>query len=220
MVAMNANFDRIARIYRWMEYASLGPLLERTREEFLPRLDACRRALVLGDGDGRFTAKLLGRNAAIRVHAVDRSAAMLGLLRRNCLRVGPSADRRLHTTCASAVKVAPSRKTDLVVTHFFLDCLTQSEAQGLIRQTAAPLAMGSLWLVSEFRVPHWPARVFVRGLYLAFRTLTGLRVTSLPDYAAPLQQSGFRMVEQRLRLFGVLTSELWQKSAAETFRDS
>ena len=67
------NFDRIARPYRWLEYLSLGRALERCRFHFLPRLRDCRRALVLGDGDGRFTAKLLDANPSVQVDAVDIS---------------------------------------------------------------------------------------------------------------------------------------------------
>ena len=63
------NFDRIARLYRWGEYALLGPALERTRNHLLPLLAIRRNALVLGDGDGRFLARLLSQNPALRALA-------------------------------------------------------------------------------------------------------------------------------------------------------
>ena len=71
------GFDKLARLYRWMEYFSFGPLLWHTRVALLPKMDAARHALMLGDGDGRFTAALLRRNREVRVVAVDASAAML-----------------------------------------------------------------------------------------------------------------------------------------------
>ena len=85
------NFDSIARIYRWAEYLSLGPLLVRTRNHFLPQLTPCRRALVLGDGDGRFLARLLQQNPDLHALAVDTSATMLHLLRERCLRTAPNS---------------------------------------------------------------------------------------------------------------------------------
>ena len=57
-----ANFDRLARIYRWMELVTFGPLLGRCRYRFLEQLCNCRTALLLGDGDGRFAARLLAAN--------------------------------------------------------------------------------------------------------------------------------------------------------------
>ena len=49
-VSRTLNFDRLARPYRWLEYATFGRTLERCRFHFLPALTSARRALVLGDG--------------------------------------------------------------------------------------------------------------------------------------------------------------------------
>jgi ubiquinone/menaquinone biosynthesis C-methylase UbiE len=199
------NFDRIARAYRWLEYLTLGPLLERTRNHHIPRLARCRRALILGDGDGRFTARLLAENPDVEVDAVDTSRRML-----ECLSSRSAASSRVRTHQADARSFTPGHSADLIVTHFFLDCLTQAEVDALVARFAAS---GTLWLVSDFRIPagllHWPARIYVRMLYFAFRILTGLRVTRIPDYALALRANGFVPVEICHRLFGVLTTELW-----------
>jgi SAM-dependent methyltransferase len=205
------DFDGIAWAYRWMEYLSLGTLLERTRWFHLDagRLNGCRRALVLGDGDGRFTARLMERNGRARVEAVDASAGMLRLLERRCSGFG----ERLTARHGDARVFEPRDRPDLVVTHFFLDCLTQDEVAALVERIVPSLGVGGLWLVSEFRVPEgwlkWPAWMLVRGLYLAFQLLTGLRVTRLPDYASVLGGSGFELVEEKQLLGGVLVTELW-----------
>ena len=207
------NFDRIARPYHWLEYLTLGPLLQRTRTHFLPRLRDCRQALILGDGDGRFTAALLTRNPHLCADAVDLSAAMLHLLRRNVARA--YAEPRLHTHQADALTFTPPTQPDLIATHFFLDCLTQSELNALVARLSPLMPPGAFWLVSDFRIPSgillWPARLYVRILYLAFRLLTGLRTTSLPDHHTPLTRTGLRCVATRHTLFGLLTSELWQR---------
>ncbi len=208
------SFDRIAHIYRWAEYFTLGPMLQRTRNHHLPALNQSRRALILGDGDGRFTARLLATNPTLRVHAVDTSSAMLTLLRRNASRATATAASRLRTTQANALEIQPSNNTDLIVTHFFLDCLTQSQVNALIARLARP---GTLWLLSDFRIPpgvlRLPARLYIRALYFAFRLLTGLRVTRLPDYDTPLRRAGFTPISIHHSLFGLLTSELWQLPA-------
>jgi SAM-dependent methyltransferase len=211
------NFDLVASAYRWMEYLSLGNLLERTRFRPLEAgsLDDSRSALVLGDGDGRFTARLLRRNPGVRVTAVDASAGMLRLLRRRC---APFADRLSVRRC-DARAFLPESRLDLVVTHFFLDCLGDREVHELVERVAPSLEPGARWVVSEFAVPEgwlkWPAGAFVRGLYLAFRLLTGLTVSRLPDYASALEASGFRRSETGKLLGGVLVSEVWHR---ETLR--
>ena len=144
--------------------------------------------LVLGDGDGRFTAALLSRYPQLEVHAVDLSPAMLALLKARSPAAPHLHSRRPHP--------APAGRYDLVVTHFFLDCLTLAEVESLVRRVLPLLAPGTLWLVSEFRIPpgllRRPARVYVRGLYLLFRVLTGLRTTQLPDHRVPTKPGRLR----------------------------
>jgi len=216
------DFDRLARLYRWMEFFSFGPCLALTRRTFLGDLAHSRRALVLGDGDGRFTGRLLQISAAACVDAVDSSAAMLQALLR---RAGPYADRvRVHLADArdweSPASIA-APPYDLIATHFFLDCLTTQEIESLaarLRPTAAP---GALWIVSEFAVPpgwfgRFIARPLVSSLYLSFGLFTGLEIRSLPDHAAALRQAGFTMLERRSRLGGLLIAERWSASPLDS----
>lgn len=208
------NFNLVARPYRWLEYLTLGRALERCRTHYLPQLGAHRHALVLGDGDGRFLAQLLTHNRYIQVDAVDTSATMLRLLRQRAEAATPDASARLRIHHSNALTFPLAGHYDLVVTHFFFDCLTQADLNTLITRVAPSLVPGSLWLVSDFRIPagamRLPARTLVRSLYVAFRVLTGLRTTHLPDYATPLTRAGLSRVAHRYSLAGLLTTELWQ----------
>jgi hypothetical protein len=208
------NFDRLARAYRWMEWLTFGPFLGLCRSNYLPRLNLCRHALVLGDGDGRFNARLMRENPSIRVHALDGSHAMLAALTQAC---GPNA-ARLTTQHVDLLTWQPPPTPmpfyDLVVTHFFLDCLSGDEVLALARRIRPTLATGALWVISEFAVPKgWFGRLaagmIVRALYLAFALLTGLRPRKLPDYASAMSAAGFMRVHRRPRLGGLLVSELW-----------
>jgi ubiquinone/menaquinone biosynthesis C-methylase UbiE len=219
MAARPANFDHIARPYRWLEYLTFGPCLERCRFHFLDQLKGHRRALILGDGDGRFTARLLETNPQIRVDAVDSSAAMLNLLSERVSRLGQSASERLKILHADALAFRPqSAPYDLVVTHFFLDCLSEDDLQTLLTKLQPILSPNAIWLVSEFAIPqHQPAatlaRVVVATLYRAFRILTGLKNQTLPDYASAFRQSGFSITHRKSLLGGLLVTETWQLNA-------
>jgi ubiquinone/menaquinone biosynthesis C-methylase UbiE len=205
------NFDRVARLYRWAEYLTLGPLLQRTRTHFLPQLPPIHNALILGDGDGRFLAQLLRTQPTLQALAVDTSAAMLHLLRRRC----QPFSARLQTLQASALTFAPMAAPDLITTHFFLDCLTQPEVDSLTLNLASTLAPGVLWLLSDFGQPHPRAlrpfaALYIRALYLAFRILTNLRVTHLPDPQTSLSRAGFHRIARHDRLCGLIYTEIWE----------
>ncbi len=216
-----ANFDSLARVYRWMEWASFGPWLWRCRCAFLGELGGCRRALVLGDGDGRFTARLLRSNPCIQVDAVDASQAMLRALLRHA---EPHA-ARVRTEVADARAWKPSGTTqtqlyDMVVTHFFLDCLTTGEVSALAATLRPVLAGNAVWVVSEFAVParglgRLIARLVISCLYRAFGWMTGLAVRRLPDHHSALEQEGFALRRSRSWLNGLLISELWSAKTSD-----
>ncbi|MES2219476.1 MAG: class I SAM-dependent methyltransferase [Acidobacteriota bacterium] len=210
------NFDSVARAYRWMEYASFGPMLERCRFHFLPQSSAARHALVLGDGDGRFTARLLASNPTVQVDAVDASPAMLDILRQRARNNCQNAETRLSTTQADIRHFTPpGNDYDLVVSHFFLDCLTDEEVHALVARICPSMTPDAIWLVSEFAVPPrgWKrvaARTLIRCLYFAFSVLTGLRIRHIPDYAKSLNDNGFHPVDRVAFLGGLLAAELWK----------
>lgn len=218
MTARRPNFDTVAQPYRTLEYVTLGPALERTRMTFLPALMSSRNALVLGDGDGRFLARLLEANDTVHITAIDSSAAMLRLLSKRCAIFSD----RLQTCQVDALDLQPASHApyDLVVTHFFLDCFTQSELESLVPRITPYLSSQALWVVSDFHIPdsilRLPARLFVRFLYLGFRLLTGLKTTQLPDHRAVLQRAGLRRISSHSYLAGILKAELWQAGPANT----
>ena len=105
---------------------------------------------------------------------------------------------------------------DLITTHFFLDCLTQPQLDTLALQLAAHTARGTLWLLSDFAIPAAPflrplAALYIRALYLAFRILTGLRVTHLPNPQTALAAAGFDRIARHDLLGGLLYTEIWQR---------
>ncbi|MBB5317820.1 class I SAM-dependent methyltransferase [Tunturibacter empetritectus] len=212
------SFDLIARPYRWLEYLTLGRALEHCRLHFLPNLLQQRRALILGDGDGRFLAELLTQNPHLHADAVDTSATMLQLLRQRCEALAPNVSKRFTTHQTSALTCPTDGPYDLVVTHFFLDCLTQPDLETLIHHIAPNLSSEALWLISDFHIPsglmRLPAKILVRSLYLAFRILTNLRTTKLPNHATPLKQAGLTRIARQHLLAGLLVTELWQFHSA------
>jgi SAM-dependent methyltransferase len=206
------NFDRLAKLYFWMELATFGPFLSRCRSAFLAELSSARRAVVLGDGDGRFTAELLRANSQVRIDAVDASPAMLdALLRRVVQNAG-----RVSVHCGDVRNWQPANPPyDLVVSHFFLDCLTTEEVRALAARVRNAVSPSAIWIVSEFAVPHSRfgrrvARPLVWLLYRAFRLLTGLKIRNLPDHHAAFRNAGFSLTRRQSWLCGLLVSEMWR----------
>jgi ubiquinone/menaquinone biosynthesis C-methylase UbiE len=213
-VTSRANFDRVARPYRWLEHASFGPWLERCRGAQLAHLTGARRALLLGDGDGRFLARLLSANPALTADVVDSSQSMLTILDRRIRRSGPQARRRICLHHADALEWNPTGSYDLIVSHFFLDCFFPYQLEQLFDRVLPHALPGARWVISEFAIPRNAfaaclARGIIGMLYRAFGVLTGLRVRALPEYATPLLRRGLVPSHDRRYLAGLLCSQVW-----------
>ena len=212
------NCDRVARAYRTAEYASFGGALQACRVRYLRDVAECRRALVCGDGDGRFVAELLRANREVCIDYVDLSAGMAGLAGRRVYAIGPQAIARtsFHVGDVRNFKLDDSAAYDLITAHFFLDCFDDMEVTGVARRLASLARPGAMLLLSDFRIPprgvaRYIAGAIVRGLYGAFRVATGLRVTRLPSYERGLERAGFRKDDETLKLGGLLAASLWRK---------
>jgi cyclopropane fatty-acyl-phospholipid synthase-like methyltransferase len=211
----HANFDSVARAYRWLEYLSFGPWLSRCRTAQVADLRSSRHALVLGDGDGRFLERLLMVNPVVTADVVDSSESMLMLLERRMESRGDEVRRRVQLHHANALDWSPIGDYDLIVSHFFLDCFYPWQLEQLFDRILPHAMPGAIWMVSEFAIPKGMflapvARGIIFLLYFAFGRLTGLPVRNLPDYAEAFSRRGLTLTRERRYLLGLLCSQSWR----------
>lgn len=211
------RFDLLAPHYHWMERVSFGKLLHRCRTAMLDRMSNSRRALVLGDGDGRFLSALLATNPRVYVDAIDGSRAMTSAA---CGRVGTviGGQERVRFVTADAREVPfPAAEYDLVVSHFFLDCFPAEQLVPLVRRIADACVLGGQWVIGDFHQsdaglarPLTGLALF--GMYTFFRCVTGLPAGRLVDPGPDLHRCGFTPAAERRFLGGFLSCRAWVKS--------
>jgi ubiquinone/menaquinone biosynthesis C-methylase UbiE len=210
------SFDRLARVYRFLEFLAFGSMLEQTRFCFLGELSECRSILVLGEGDGRCLARLVELAPLAQVTCVDFSAAMLA---RAASRIKPADRPRVSFHQVDVLTAAlPSGSHDAVVTLFFLDCFTSQQAAGLIRRITDILQPGACWLWADFRLParglaRWRAQVWLKILYTFFRWQTGLPAHELPPAEELIANAGFVLDGQRDFEGGLLRSVVFRSQS-------
>jgi SAM-dependent methyltransferase len=209
------NFDRVARIYRTLEYAAFGASLEAARFRYLDRLRDRRDVLILGEGDGRFLERLVAVAPQASIRCIDSSAAMLA---RAAGRLAPAARPRVAFECVDVRAAAiPQRAYDAVVTMFVLDCLSAEEVAGVVERLAAGLRDGGVWLFADFAIPgrgwrRWRAELWVAALYLFFRWQTGLGARELPPSEDILRGAGFRLVDETTLEHGLLRTAVYARA--------
>lgn len=214
------NCDGMAAYYELLEKLSFGGRLAQRRSAYLERLSEAQRAILCGDGDGRFLAELLRANERVEVDYVELSEKMVKLARRRIAALGPKflarvrfvvGDVRRFEGCAGGY--------DLIVTHFFLDCFSEAELPAVVERIATWGMPGAQWIVSDFQEQEagigrvW-TRAVVRALYWGFWLITALRVRRLPNYKAALTGTGAFLCAEENSLGGLLHSSLWKFPSA------
>jgi ubiquinone/menaquinone biosynthesis C-methylase UbiE len=203
------NCDRIARWYRWLEYAAFGKRLELCRNQYRHLVAGARRVLMLGEGDGRFLKAFTAINACSDIDYVDASGAMLAIARSRFSHAEKAWGRTVRFFRLDVRQQAlPDTSYDLIVTHFFLDCLSSQEVRQIISRVASSAAPHARWLISEFRQPNhgtWKYATIcvLHVLYAFFRWTGGLETQTLPCYRTALTSSGFVLEREKIFLLSL-----------------
>lgn len=213
------SFDTLAPIYRGMETVTAGRIMQDCRTSFLTATANCRRALLLGEGPGRFLVELLRTNPEVEVTCIERSPRMIQVALRHLSRQGLDHARVTFVSADALAWLPPAEKFDLVATHFFLDCFQPEELALLVPKIASCTDDGAHWLLSDFRMPEcgwraWRARLILSVLYAFFRLTTGLSASHLTPPDTFLEVAGFRLVKRRLNNFDLVHSDLWRRASS------
>jgi ubiquinone/menaquinone biosynthesis C-methylase UbiE len=209
------NFDRVAPFYRSVETIAFGNALQRARIRWLRAIPSPGRALIVGEGNGRFVSELLKLHPGVEIDCVDASAAMLKLAGA-CLAqdsVTPPAVRFLQRDVR---EWTTTERYDLIVTHFVLDCFEAVEVKMVVEKLARVATADATWLLADFTAPQstfarMHAKAWLRAMYFFFRLTAGLRTIELVDPTADLTAQDFTCRARELSRFGMLKSELWSR---------
>ncbi len=213
------GFDWLAPHYRWMERILAGAKLQRCRTVFLGAIPPPRKALLLGEGHGRFLTELLRTHPQTECVCVDASGEMLRVTQKALEARGIDV-RRVEFVQADLTVWAPEREGfDLIAGNFIFDCFTEAQLEEIIGRLARTATADAHWLVADFRAPErgigrWRAQAILASMYLFFRWATGIAASRLPQADGILQRNGFVLQERQTWDWGLLQSDLWERTAA------
>lgn len=205
------SFDAIAPWYRAIETATFGGVLQRARVALLHDLKPPRRALIVGEGNGRFLAAFAANFPDCDVDCIDASAAMLRLAKSS------AATPRVRFVHADILRTdLPAGAYDCVVTNFVLDCFLRDELSRVIATIAASAAPSAQWIIGEFALPtsplaRWLARPVLALMYTFFRVVAGIAANRLTDHRPLMSAQGFHLTVSRVFLAGFVRAERWQR---------
>jgi SAM-dependent methyltransferase len=212
------SFDGVAPWYRTLEAIVFGDALQRARVACLGEIDPPGRALIVGEGNGRFLCVLLRLYPDVEVDCVDASLRMLELARQRIEREVPNGLNRVHFLQRDITSWSPPEdQFDLIVTHFVLDCFPENRVAAIMTKLSDAAAENATWLLADFCVPPGPfarrrTALWLAAMYGFFRITAGIGARELVDPSPFLGAKGFTLEKEHLFRGGMIKSELWRRS--------
>jgi SAM-dependent methyltransferase len=197
-----------------MEALLAGNTLQRARTAWLTEIAPPRRALLVGEGNGRFLNAALHALPTTEFLYVDASPVMLEIAQHSL----PGQDRsRVVFTCQDLTRwTPPADSFDLVATHFFLDCFPPPLLDRVVSHLSGCANPSASWLLSDFVLPpsglrRWRAQLIHALMYAFFRWITRIPARSLVPPESRLQAQHFVCTHQTEFEWGLIRSTLWQR---------
>lgn len=212
------NFDALAPWYRTLEWIAFADGLQRCRTACLDEIVAPRRALIVGEGNGRFLCELLRVHPEVEVDCVDASQRMLELARKRLERELPDRVQCVRFLQHDLTSWSPpERHYDLLITHFFLDCFGEAQLAVIVGKLAQAASENASWLLADFCVPakgiaRLHAQAWLVIMYQFFRATAGIDAKQLIDPTPFLRDDGFALARQHSFRKGLLKSEMWTRA--------
>ena len=205
------SYSVLAPFYQCLEQVSFGRALQAARCACLKE-PAPDRALVLGEGDGRFLEQAVQAWPETQFTVIEQSSGMLRLAQKR------TARDRVRFLQGSALDLktlidAPNEGFDAVISHFFLDCFTIDTLHRLVPMVLERVVPRARWYVSEFRNEHWWQRCLLWGMYRFFHHLTETEATCFPLYEDVFRTH--ELARRRLATWraGFVAAEVWESQA-------
>jgi ubiquinone/menaquinone biosynthesis C-methylase UbiE len=209
------SFDRLAPHYRWMESVLAGGLLQRCRTRWLPEVRESRRALFVGEGNGRMLEACATGLPKCHFTVIDQSAEMLNRARHCWQQIGGKQNINFQR---ADLRQWQSNEAgfDLVITNFFLDCFSPEELQPVVANINAATLPQARWLVTDFSVPPagWRrirARAVLALAYGFFRLATEISASRITAPDEALRAVGFVLRRRDLFNQNLLHADLWAR---------
>lgn len=197
-----------------METCAFGNALQSARTYWIDEIPPPRRALIVGEGNGRFLCELLRAHPKTDVDCVDASGRMLALAYARVSRLRSESLASVRFIHLDVLNWSPSYSYDLLVTHFFLDCFPGDQVGAIVAKLAQAARPEAIWLIADFSIPHGRfariyAKFWLQMMYTFFRATAAVPATELVDPTHYLQSNGFVSRSRKLSRGGMLTSDLY-----------
>lgn len=211
---MNAkvNFSNITPIYDLLGTLAFAGRLHKSQQymlELYPK--SVENILIIGGGTGKFLTEIVSSIKFNELIYIDISPGMIKSARKKIVKNSPDQLSNIEFICGG-INNLPKKDYDLVITHYFLDCLTPESYLKIVEELKNSLKPTGLWsMVDFYNTNQDPLKKrFISLLYRFFHITCNLPSIQLTDFDSWFNKNMNRLNRKEF-IGGLLKSTLYKK---------
>ncbi len=197
------QFNFIAKYYTFISRLAFGSALEIAKTSMYRKLPKNAKVLFIGGGSGVSLSYLVKQQPSLNIDYVDESIEMIRLAKSRVAQQGVSF-------ICNAFEDHMDIGYDVIITEFFFDLFAVSQIEEQIAFIKNKLNKNGVWVDTDFRSSnHLGNKVVIKLMYLFFRVVSSVKVSSLVDYTSIRKANGFMLSKENVFKSGFITSRLF-----------
>lgn len=205
------NFNLLAPVYDIFAQLVFGNNLKLAQKEFLHRIKAGDKVLLIGGGTGRVLEEIEALGINIELFYVESSSKMMAISKSRKL-----SDRIKVTFIEKPFLEAEIQEEfDVICTFFFLDLFSEDYLAKTIKQIKKLHKSNGLWLFADFSskverpVYH---RILVQSMFIFFRISANVSVSKFLDYPLLIKDAGYTTAGHSSFKKGLIISRVFMRN--------
>lgn len=206
---MAANYDNASWFYERLSKLVFGQAQVKAQEYFLNQIKPNSHILIIGGGTGQILESLTRLYPSyLHITYVEISAKMMALSRQR-----NTGQNEVTYITEDIAHVTFNHPFDVVITAFLFDNFSDEGLANIFPLIHQQLKTGGLWLNTDFQLtgPLWQ-KVMLKGMYVFFKLLKAVEVTSLPHVKQLFKLYAYRLSNEKTFYGSFIVSTVYKNT--------
>jgi tRNA (cmo5U34)-methyltransferase len=209
------GFNKIAPFYHAVSMICSLNRIHKSQMWLLSKKMNFSKTLIIGGGDGKFLIEAIKQGLSEQYYYVDLSDAMIKLAHGKIEKQLPLSLDSVVFICGSYQDIPNNQKFDLIITPYFLDCLSEGELSLVMAKLHAQLTVEGTWYFTDFNIPkdktlNFIFKNIIQLLYRILNLFCDMGVNHLPDFNNEFCKYKFTLLHEEYFIGGLLVSRIYK----------
>ena len=208
---MKRSYDLIVPFYDRLAALIYGNALRDAQTVYLPMIPASATVLIAGGGTGWVLEEITNlHQQGLQIDYIDSSAKMIREAKKKCI-----GENKVRFINQSIFNWQTTSDYDVIITPFFFDNFSETNAQKVFVFLHSKLKANGLWFYTDFQIAHRKAywqRILLSIMYFFFRLATNIEAKRLPDIISQFHLFNYELINENTFFHRFIITSAYKKT--------